>query len=393
MTGSNVKGKTENGAASAGKTGRSGGSGKTGRISKSGRSGNAKYDIRESLRLSLIIFICYILATLITIGIVSIVVFGFGLEAGQPIGLFIFVLILLVACTILAFIFSFVRIHSMTKVMSNIESSLNAISHGDFSQELHVTIKEKYIAEIADDINNVSKELNSVSILKSDFIKNFSHEFKTPIVSIKGFSELLMTDPTLTEEEKQKYYRIIYDESTRLSELASASMLLSNLESQTCIPDMEDIRVDEQIEECALLLYREVEKKNIDAEIDISRFSVPGSRALLKELWLNLFSNAVKYTPEGGHIKVFSYETTSEYIICFQDDGIGISKEAQEHIFDEYYQEDPSRPGKGIGLGLSVCKKIADLHGFTILVSSQKGAGSAFSVHIRKDLPAVSAAA
>ncbi|MCD8295295.1 MAG: sensor histidine kinase [Clostridia bacterium] len=92
----------------------------------------------------------------------------------------------------------------------------------------------------------------------------------------------------------------------------------------------------------------------------------------------------VKYTPDGGHIKVFSYGTEKKHVICFQDDGIGISKETLEHIFDEYCQEDPSRPGKGIGLGLSVCKKIADLHGFTISVSSRKGSGSVFSVHIPK---------
>ncbi len=341
-------------------------------------------DVKYSFKLSLVIFLCYIVATLITLGIASIVVFGFGLEPGRPVGLFLFALILLVACTILAFIFSFMRIHSTAKAMRQIESALSDMSHGNFSNELHIRSNEMYLMDIADDINKLNKELGSVSILKSDFIKNFSHEFKTPIVSIKGFSELLSTDPSIPEEDKQKYYAIIYEESSRLASLASTTMLLSNLETQTGLPDKKEIWTDQQIEECAVLLYSEVEKKGIDADIDISHFSVQGSASLLKELWLNLFSNAVKYTPDGGHIKIFSYESESENVICFQDDGIGIGKEALEHIFDEYYQEDPSRPGKGIGLGLSVCKKIADLHGFTIQVSSKKGEGSVFSVHIPK---------
>lgn len=341
-----------------------------------------KNNIFSAFKLSLKLFLWFIVIGIITLSIAFIVVTIYDVEFSYlhyigPIALFL-------ACTVLAFILSTIRMRSTAKAMNQITDCLNKMANGDFSYELKINSNEDYLNEIAANINTVAKELNSAVILKQDFIKNFSHEFKTPIASVHGFSGMLKNDNTLPEEQREKYINIIYDESERLYNLADKTLLLSNLEAQNITLNKEDFYLDEQIEECALQLYPEAEKKNLEVEIDIGHFSCNASKTLLKELWLNLFSNAIKYTNENGHIKIYSYETDTAFAVCFQDNGIGMSNEAQKHIFDEYYQEDGSRPGKGIGLGLSICKRITDLHGWDLTAVSQKGQGSVFTVLIKK---------
>ncbi len=342
-----------------------------------------KNNWRSFVSLSIALFFAYVLASLITLAIAFVIVFVTEIDFGRA-GFFIFLAILLLSCTILAFILTAIRMRASSKAMAQIMDCLNKMAGGDFSSEININTRFDYLNEIADNLNVVVRELNSTVILKQDFIKNFSHEFKTPIASVHGFSGILKNDKTLSEEQREKYVNIIYDESERLYNLADKTLLLSNLEAQNITLDKEEFFIDEQIEECAIQLYEEAEKKNLDVNIDVSHFSCNASKTLLKELWLNLFSNAIKYTDENGHIKIYSYETETTFAVCFQDDGIGIGDEAKKHIFDEYYQEDSSHVGKGIGLGLSICKRITDMHGWDLTAVSQKGQGSIFTVFIKK---------
>lgn len=335
--------------------------------------------ISETFHLTFIIFVCYILSSAITFSAVAILM-ACKVDIGAW-GLLILILLVLCSCTVIAFTMTYIRIKGTAKAMNDIKSFCSDMAGGNFSGRLKVTSRGPMIAEVVDNLNTVAAELNSVAILKNDFVRNFSHEFKTPIVSIKGFSELLCKDENLSEEEKKQYYRIIRDESERLANLANTTLLLSKLDSQSIAVEKENFYVDEQIEECAMLLAGDVERKNITAEIDLEHFTCLGGKELLKEVWLNLLSNAVKFTDDGGHIKIFSYKTPMGYAVCFQDDGIGISAEDKKHIFDEYYQAD-GRKNKGIGLGLAVVKRIIDLHGWKIEATSAVGQGSVFTVLI-----------
>lgn len=332
-----------------------------------------------TFRLAFLIFVCYILASAITFSVVAILI-ACNVDIGAW-GLLVLILLVLFSCTIIAFTMTFIRIKGTAKAMNDIKAFCGDIANGNFGARLNIKSKEPIFTEVAENLNTVAAELNSVAILKNDFVRNFSHEFKTPIVSIKGFSELLCKDKTISEEEKEKYYRIIRDESERLANLANTTLLLSKLDSQSVAVEKENFYIDEQIEECAMLLADEVEKKNLNAKIDLDHFVCHGSRELLKEVWLNLLSNAIKFTDENGHIKIFSYQTPTGYAICFQDDGIGISDEDKKHIFDEYFQAD-GRKNKGIGLGLSVVKRILSLHGLEIFVTPAVGQGSAFTILI-----------
>ena len=342
---------------------------------------NKKSSVSATFRLALHIFICYVIATAITFSIVSILIVC-NVNVGAW-GLPVLALLILVSCTIIAFIMTYIRMNDTTKAMNEIKLFLVKMSSGDFSCELKIKVKDHMLKEMVDNLNILVGELNSVAVLKNDFVRNFSHEFKTPIVSIKGFSELLCKDKTLTVEEKEKYYTIIQEESERLANLANMTLMLSKLDNQNIPIDKENFYIDEQIKECALQLAAEVEKKNIEVDIDIEHITCYATKELSKEIWLNLFSNAVKYTNENGHIKIFSYETSQGIAICFQDDGIGISDETKKHIFDEYYQAD-SKTHKGIGLGLSIVKRIVEIHGWMISVTSTIGQGSVFTITIRK---------
>ena len=225
--------------------------------------------------------------------------------------------------------------------------------------------------------------LNSTAVLQKNFASNFSHEFKTPIVSVKGYAELLMQDETLSEEDRRKYLKIIIDESERLSKLASATLLISRLDAKKYVENLTDIRIDEQIEECVLLLDKEFEKLNIDVSLGLQPFTLKGNADLLKEVWINLLTNAIKYNREGGKISVKSRITESNYVISFSDTGIGMDEKEQMHAFDNYYQGNGAESSKGSGLGLSIARRIVELSGGEILLTSKKDVGSTFTVLFR----------
>ncbi len=340
----------------------------------------AKYSLKRILS----IFICNLVAGMLTFLAVFLVMYFTPSEPTRA--TFIIVMaVALATMAVVACVFSFLQTRSSSKAMKQIQDCLNKMADGDFSTELKVSSTEEYLNEIADSINVVEKELNSTTLLKNDFIRNFSHEFKTPIASIQGFAEILCTNDDLSKEDTDKYHKIILEESKRLTQLESSTLLINSLDSQQIAVEKEEFHVDQQIEECALQLYQQVEEKNIEVKIEVEHFPCYGSKSLLKELWLNLFSNAVKYTDKNGHIWVHSYENADEFVVCFQDDGCGISAEGKKHIFDEYYREEKARKEKGMGLGLSICKRIVDIHGWKIDVVSEENQGTVFSVHIPKD--------
>ncbi len=335
------------------------------------------------IRFALVLFIYNIIASLITAGIGALIIFAFKMEL-SALSAFIFLIISLVVSLLLSLIFTTLRLRNDARSFMQINNALDEMTKGNFDINLRIVSREEYMTEIANKINLVAKELGSVPILKQDFIRTFSHEFKTPLSAIQGYSELLLKDKSLSEEDKEKCYQIILQQAEWLTNLANSTLTLSNLENQNISFDRENFYLDEEISESALLLYSEVEKKNIDVDINVSHIEVYGPKDVTKDLWTNLMTNAVKYSKENGHIKIFSHETNDEYEIVFSDDGVGISKEALPHIFDSYYQENSAASNKGIGLGLSICKRICDANGWSITVGSIKNKGSSFTVHIPK---------
>lgn len=341
---------------------------------------NKKYSL--TFHLSLLIFSCYILASIITFLFAGILIhFKVNIQLYGPLFL---IISSLVSCTIIALIITSIKMKDNLKAINEVNKCLDAICMGNFNYKIDLKLRDPFINEIVDKLNKVLLELKSVSTLKKDFIHNFSHEFKTPIMSIKGFSDLLLNDKLLSNDEKNKYLRIISEESQRLSNLASNTLLLNKLTSEKIIINKELFYIDEHIEETLLLLSNQVYEKKLNVEIDVSHIKILASKELVTELWLNLFSNAIKYTDECGNIKIYSYEANNKLIVVFQDSGIGIEESSIKYIFNEYYQGDSSRYNNGIGLGLTISKKIIELHNWDIDVKSLLNQGTIFSIYLEK---------
>ena len=271
-----------------------------------------------------------------------------------------------------------------------LRSAFQTITGGDLSVRLPQE-DGVIFSGVCSDFNRMAQELQAVRARRDEYVNTFTHEFKTPLTAIRGFAELLQ-EPGFTEEEQKKYLQIIASESCQLTQLANDALLLTKLESKDMPMVKEDFWLDEQISQCLTLLEVSAREKRQSLTADIGPVELCGSEDLLSHVWMNLVSNAVKYTPEGGSISVSLRQQGGEAVFTVSDTGIGMTEEVKSHIFDRYYQADPSHTKKGIGLGLSIVHSVLELCGGRIDVESAPGKGSTFTVWLPGALPQSEAA-
>lgn len=268
------------------------------------------------------------------------------------------------------------------KYFSVLSDGIEKISNGNFDVQLN----EKNAGPFSDvyhNFNKMGKELQNVQILRNDFINSYSHEFKTPITSINGFANLLL-ETDVTEDEKEKYLKIIADESARLADLANSTILLSKLDSQTIVSDRKPYSLDEQLRRCVIMLSSNWSHKDITFLGEMEEVVYNGNAELMQHLWLNLLNNAVKYTPKHGEVDVSLTHNDDTIIVEIKDVGIGMSEDEVAHIFEKYYQAEVLEARQGLGLGLSIVKRIVELCNGTIEVKSKKNEGSTFVITLPK---------
>ena len=283
---------------------------------------------------------------------------------------------MLIPMALMTELFSYFFSRRLVKKFGRLTDAIHQVAKGDYS----VCLDEKKNAplnEVMADFNRMAKELQSVQTLRTDFINDFSHEFKTPIVSINGFARLLLDTP-VTPEEQKEYLSIIAEESERLSDLAHQTLLMSRLDSQVSVPDREQFSLDEKLRQDIILMSEEWTKKNIEMIPSLAPVRVVGNVEIMSHIWRNLLSNAIKFTPEGGRIIVTLSEESGKVRLSVSDTGKGMSDEEMAHVFDRFYQADASHATKGLGLGLSIAWRAAQLSGGTLEVESTPGKGSTF---------------
>ena len=234
---------------------------------------------------------------------------------------------------------------------------------------------------ITKSFNEMVKELSTIETLRSDFISNISHEFKTPISSIRGFARGLKKD-TLTDEQRNEYLDIIISESERLTRLSSNVLLLSRLESTEKVFEEAAYSLDEQIRRTVLLLEPQLQKKRIEVDVALETVLIIANEEMLSHLWINLLGNAIKFSPYGGTVKITLGTVGEEAVVTISDSGIGMNDNVKKRIFDKFYQEDQSRATEGNGLGLSLVKRILELENGEIEVDSELGKGTCFTVSL-----------
>ena len=253
------------------------------------------------------------------------------------------------------------------------------VQEGDFTVRLPDN-QPGEMGELMRSFNDMTEALGSTAYLQKDFISSISHEFKTPIASIRGFAKLLQM-PGLTEEQRAEYISLIAQESDRLSRLSETLLRLSALEQQTALASLTSFSLDEQLRQTILRLEPAWSQKNIGWQLDLQEVTVTSDQELLNQVWVNILQNAIKFSPAESDIEVRVFREGNA-IVEIQDHGCGMSEEAQKCIFDKFYQADKSRKQEGVGLGLSLVKRIVDMMGGTITVRSAVGEGSTFRVEL-----------
>lgn len=281
--------------------------------------------------------------------------------------------ILLVGIVLFAYVSTII-----IKPIKRLSTAMKVVGRGEYNVQVEHALNDE-IGLLTKNFNQMTKELNKIETMRQEFIASVSHEIQSPLTSIRGFSATLKDD-IVSEDKKIQYLTIIEKESTRLSQLSSNLLKLASLDSehQTLMP--QHYRLDEQIRHVVMALEPQWTKKNIEIDLDLSNVQMEADKDLLEQVWLNLVTNAVKYTPEHGFVKISIHQKNEEIHVKIKDNGIGIAEEDQKYIFESFYKVDKSRTLKGSGLGLAITKKIVQAHEGAIRVDSKKEQGSIFTV-------------
>ena len=272
------------------------------------------------------------------------------------------------------------------KPVKLITDAAEKIMHGDFSARvghMHGSGMEGF-NQIGESINAMAEELSSVETLRTDFIANVSHEMKTPLAVMQNYGTLLQT-PDLSDEKRLEYAKAITDASRRLADMMTNILKLNRLENQQIYPNPTTFDLGEQLCESLLQYESTWERKNIEIETDIAEnVFVSADAELLSLVWNNLFSNAFKFTDDGGRVTLTLTADEKLATVKIIDTGCGMSAEVGSHIFEKFYQGDTSHATQGNGLGLPLVKRVVDILQGEIGVESEIGIGTTFTVRIKR---------
>lgn len=344
---------------------------------------------RFSLTLGLVFFVFFMLiASFIIIGSFILILVKTNLIGYIPrfsnryrfFGPFIIIFVFsIIMGTTLTALFSHKILHPFKRAIN----AINQVANGDLETTLHYERGPYELIELSHSFNRMTKELSGIDTLRSDFINHFSHEFKTPIVSIQGFAKLLK-DPAITEQDRQRYVDIIIQESTRLTSLSANVLNLTKVETIEILPEKSNIQLDEQLRQVILLLEPKWQVKQISFHLELVECQINSNDELLQQMWINLIDNAIKFSSKNSLITITLRSDTQEVMISIQDQGLGMDCETQGQVFNKFYQGDRSHTIEGNGLGLSLVKRIITLCQGRIELESTPHQGSTFTVYLPK---------
>lgn len=295
----------------------------------------------------------------------------------------IVIMITLIICVIIGSILMFFATKTISKPIKYISDITKEVSKGNFDISIDYESVDE-IGILAKNFNLMIGELKNMEYLRKDFISNVSHEFKTPISSIQGFVEMIK-NKDLPEEKRDAYIDIIIEETERLSNLSSNMLRISRLDNQSIPNKITEFYLDEKIRKIILLLEDKWEKKNLDLDINLDRVMFKGDEDLIEQIWINLIENAIKFSEDGGKISVELKDLEESVVVKISDNGIGISQESKDRVFERFYQGETSHSKMGNGLGLAIVKRIIEICKGEIEVESCVGEGTTFIIRLPKD--------
>ncbi|WP_042169414.1 HAMP domain-containing sensor histidine kinase [Paenibacillus gorillae] len=264
----------------------------------------------------------------------------------------------------------------LVKPIKVLTAATKRLARGDFDVALRMKRKDE-LGTLAHSFNDMAQELKQLETMRRDFVSNVSHEIQTPLTSITGFVKTLKNNTGLPEEQRDRYLGIVLTESERLSRLSDNLLALASLESEHHPFQQRTFHLDEQLRQIVVACEPQWLAKNIQFELQLpTAVRITADPDQLSQVWMNVLSNSIKFTPEGGQIHIELASTPHSHTVTVTDSGPGISPEDINRIFDRFYKADRSRSGGGNGLGLSIVKKIVSLHQGHIEVQSKEGRGT-----------------
>ncbi len=291
------------------------------------------------------------------------------------------ILVLLLSITI-GLILSFSTNRLFLIPIRRLNRNMTKVAKGDFTVRINERSIMKEVNNMYANFNLMTKELGSLEIIQSDFVSNVSHEFKTPINAIEGYSMLLQGSENVSEQEKEYIEKILFN-TKRLSGLVGNILLLAKLDNQSIQKKFVKFRLDEQIRQSILGQEIQWSGKQIVLDVEFDECEFFGTEDLLIHVWNNLLSNAIKFSPVGGKITMRLRAEGKKIIFRITDCGQGISEDIKKHIFDKFFQGDSTHKQEGNGLGLSLVKQITDINKGTIFVNNDESGGAEFRIEFQ----------
>ena len=290
---------------------------------------------------------------------------------------------MVVPMTVLMFVSLRFVLRKIQGRMDLLTDALRQVAGGNLSVRLDEANAGEYAA-VYSDFNHMVEELQRTKDEMTQFTNDFAHEFKTPLTSVKGFADYLYeTGGESESEERMEYLKVISEQSGRLSRMASNTLILSKAEACQIPVHQTWFNMGEQIRRCFIAQSREMEQKHLTPDLpEDFDFSFYGNEEQLEQIWINLIGNAIKFTPEGGVVGARCEKSGGRLVIEIFDNGIGMDQETMAHVFDKYYQHDPSGVSSGNGIGLAIVQRIAELYGGNVRIESKPGQGSVFTVEL-----------
>jgi len=291
---------------------------------------------------------------------------------------------------IISVITSIIVSKTMLRPIQGMTHAAEEMAKGDFSSKIEVESDDE-IGILADTFNNMADQLHQTldeirrsEELRKEFVANVSHELRTPITSIRSYAETLVDSDELPKEMEQNFLRVIMTESDRMTKIVQDLLELSRFDAGSSQMKFDKFSLEQSVRDIYNALVIEAQKRGqqIELELEWKMPDIIGDRSRIEQVLMNVVSNAIKYTANGGRIEITGTATGESVSVRVQDNGVGISKEDMARVFDRFYRVDKarSRESGGTGLGLSIAKEIIDRHDGRITIDSEHGKGTAVTI-------------
>lgn len=324
--------------------------------------------------MSFFVFSIITAAVLLVVGIVHILLyFGVMQSVSDTPNLSSVFFFMALISTVIGFLITFFMSRVSLKPANQLVDQLEQLAKGNFKARIHFAkpySNNPTFRNVEQSFNVTAEELAQTEMLCSDFVNNFSHEFKTPIVSIAGFAKLLRVGD-LSDEEKDDYLAIIEEESLRLSDMANRVLNLTRVENQTILTNTSAYNLSEQLRSNILMLYDQWTQKHLYFQVEFDEYTIVANKEMLAQAWVNLLSNAIKFANSGSTITVEITKDAEQIRVAITNVGEQIPPDRIDKIWRKFYQAEESHASCGNGIGLAIVKSVVELHKGRVFAENQ----------------------